>query len=70
MAKTNTDYDAVSRTYALFIEEGKVVPRHAEVPPAGLAAMLQAMIELGDLPGPTAEISRYYDPSYVQAAKQ
>lgn len=69
-ARTNTDRAAVERTYALFIEEGKVIPRHAAVPVAGLNVMLQAMIELGDLPGPTADPARYMDNSYVQAASQ
>ena len=52
------------------IEEGKVLPRHAEIPVQGLEAYVQAMIELGDLPGPTADVARYVDLSVVQAAQQ
>jgi ABC-type nitrate/sulfonate/bicarbonate transport system substrate-binding protein len=70
MERTNTDYSAVSRTYAVYIEEGKVLPRHAEIPVQGLEAYVQAMIDLGDLPGPTANVARYVDLSVVQAAQQ
>ena len=57
--RTNAERSAAARTYAVFIEEGKVVPRQAAVPVEGLQAMLNAMIELGDLPGPTADPARY-----------
>ena len=69
-ARTNTDRSAVARTYAVMIEEGRVIPRRAEVPLGGLEAMLRSMIELGDLPGPTASPSRYIDLSIVQDAQQ
>src|SRR5262249_27545600 len=53
MARTKSEREPAARTYTVFIEEGKIVPRHAEVPMQGLEAMLQAMVELGDLSGPT-----------------
>ncbi|SRR5579884_394296 len=68
--RTRAERDAAARTYAVYVEEGQVFPRHAEVPRAGLEAMLQAMVELGDLPGPTVDAARYVDPSFVQAAEQ
>jgi ABC-type nitrate/sulfonate/bicarbonate transport system substrate-binding protein len=68
--RTNTDRAAVARTYAVYFQEGSVVPRNAEVPVAGLEAYLQAMVELGDLPGPRAEVARYGDPSFGQAARR
>ncbi|HLH26113.1 MAG TPA: ABC transporter substrate-binding protein [Chloroflexota bacterium] len=66
---TNTERSAVARTYEVYIEQGKVVPQHAAVPVEGLQEYLNAMIELGDLPGPTADPARYIDLSYVQAAE-
>jgi len=69
VGRTKAERDAAARTYTVYVEEGKVLPRHAEVPMAGLEAMLQAMIELGDLPGPTADAARYVDPSFVAAAR-
>jgi hypothetical protein len=68
-ARTRVDRSAAARTYTVFVEEGKVLPRHAEVPVRGLEALLQSMIELGDLPGPPNP-ARYFDSSYVQAARQ
>ncbi|HZR97991.1 MAG TPA: ABC transporter substrate-binding protein [Chloroflexota bacterium] len=68
--RTNTERSAVARTYAVYIEEGKVVPRHAAVPVEGLQEYLNAMIELGDLPGPTADPARYIDLSYTEAAER
>jgi hypothetical protein len=70
MARTRSERDAASKTYSVFIEEGKIVPRHAEIPVQGLEAMLQAMVELGDLPAPAPSPTRYIDQSFVQAAKQ
>jgi ABC-type nitrate/sulfonate/bicarbonate transport system substrate-binding protein len=69
-AHTKVERSAAARTYTVFIEEGKVLPRHAEVPVPGLEAFLQAMIELGDLPGPTPNAARYIEPSYGQLARQ
>jgi ABC-type nitrate/sulfonate/bicarbonate transport system substrate-binding protein len=69
-ARTNTERSAVTRTYAVMIEEGRVIPRRAEVPLGGLEVMLRSMIELGDLPGPTANPNRYIDLSIVQDAQQ
>ena len=43
---------------------------HADVSPAGLDVFLKAMIELEDLPGPTADPARYVDLSYVQEAQR
>jgi ABC-type nitrate/sulfonate/bicarbonate transport system substrate-binding protein len=68
--RTNTERSAAARTYGVFIEEGKVVPRGAAVPVEGLQEMLNAMIELGDLPGPTADPARYVDLTVAQAAQQ
>jgi len=70
MARTRSERDAAAKTYTVFIEEGKIVPRHAEIPVQGLEAMLQAMVELGDLPAPAPSTARYIDLSYVQAAKE
>jgi NitT/TauT family transport system substrate-binding protein len=67
---TKVERSAAARTYGVFIEEGKVLPRGAEIPIQGLEAFLQAMIELGDLPGPTPNAARYIDLSYGQAARQ
>ncbi len=69
MERTKADRDAVAKTYTVFVEEGKVLPRHAEASLPGLQTFLQAMIELGDLPGPTADPLRYVDPSFVAEAK-
>jgi ABC-type nitrate/sulfonate/bicarbonate transport system substrate-binding protein len=68
--RTNTERTAAARTYGVYIEEGKIVPRHVAVPVDGLQEYLKAMIELGDLPGPTADPARYVDLSYTQAAQQ
>ena len=70
MERSKADRDAVTKTYAVYVEEGKVLPRHAEVSLPGLQTFLQAMIELGDLPGPTADPARYVDLSVAQAAQQ
>jgi ABC-type nitrate/sulfonate/bicarbonate transport system substrate-binding protein len=70
MERTKADRDAVAKTYTVYVEEGKVLPRHAEASLPGLQLFLQAMIELGDLPGPTADPLRYVDPSFVDEAKK
>jgi ABC-type nitrate/sulfonate/bicarbonate transport system substrate-binding protein len=69
MERTKADRDAVAKTYAVYVEEGKVIPRYAEASLPGLEQFLQAMIDLGDLPGPTADPLRYVDPSFVAEAK-
>jgi ABC-type nitrate/sulfonate/bicarbonate transport system substrate-binding protein len=68
--RTNTERTAVSRTYGVYIEEGKVIPERAQVPVEGLRAMLETLIELGDLPGPTVDPQRYIDLSYGQEAQR
>jgi ABC-type nitrate/sulfonate/bicarbonate transport system substrate-binding protein len=68
--RTNTDLAAVTRTYAVYIEEGKVIPERAQVPVEGLRAMLETMVELGDIPGPTADPQKYVDLTYGQEAQQ
>ncbi len=68
--RTNTERSAAARTYTVFIEEGKVIPRGAAIPVAGLETYLQAMIDLGDLPGPTPNAARYIDLSYGEEARQ
>ncbi len=70
MERTKADRDAVAKTYTVYVEEGKVLPRYAEASLPGLELFLQAMIELGDLPGPTADPLRYVDPSFVDEAKR
>lgn len=70
VARMNTPRDAVVRTYALYVEEAKIYPRYAEVPAAGLDVFLKAMIELDDLPGPTADPARYVELSFVREARQ
>jgi ABC-type nitrate/sulfonate/bicarbonate transport system substrate-binding protein len=69
-SRTNTERSAVARTYAVYIEEGKVVPERAQVPVEGLRAMLETMVELGDLPGPTVDPQRYIDLTYGQEAQR
>src|SRR5262249_14409385 len=66
----NLSRATVARTYTVDVEEGRIFPRQAEVPMAGLGVFVQAMIELGDLPGPTADLARYVDASFVQEARQ
>ncbi|HEY7066839.1 MAG TPA: ABC transporter substrate-binding protein [Chloroflexota bacterium] len=70
MERTKTDHDAVSKTYTVYIEEGKVLPRHAEVSLPGLETFLKAMVDLGDLPATAADPLRYVDPSFVEEAKR
>jgi ABC-type nitrate/sulfonate/bicarbonate transport system substrate-binding protein len=68
--RTNTDLAAITRTYAVYIEEGKVIPERAQVPVEGLRAMLETMVELGDIPGPIADPQKYVDLTYGQEAQQ
>ena len=70
VARMGTARDAVARTYALYIEEARIYPRAADVSLAGLDVFLNAMIELADLPGPTADPARYVDLSFVQEAQR
>jgi len=70
VARMGTDRDAVVRTYALYVEEARIYPHAADVSLAGLDVFLKAMIELEDLPGPTADPARYVDLSFVQEAQR
>ncbi|HLH21854.1 MAG TPA: ABC transporter substrate-binding protein [Chloroflexota bacterium] len=52
-------------TYELYVEQMHSFPPGGHINPAGVQAVLDALVDLGQLTAPTAPPSKYVDPSYV-----
>ena len=53
-------------TYELYIERARSFPEGMRPDPAGVQAVLDSLVELGDLTRPTPPVSKYVDPTYVE----
>ena len=52
-------------TYELYIERERSFPEGMRPNPAGLQAVLDSLVELGDLTSPTPPIGKYVDTTYI-----
>jgi ABC-type nitrate/sulfonate/bicarbonate transport system substrate-binding protein len=53
-------------TYELYIERARSFPEGMRPDPAGVQAVLDSLVELGDLTRPTPPVSKYVDATYVE----
>ena len=53
-------------TYELYIERAHSFPEGMRPDPAGVQAVLDSLVELGDLTRPTPPVSKYVDTAYVE----
>jgi ABC-type nitrate/sulfonate/bicarbonate transport system substrate-binding protein len=67
-AGTRTDEAVAEKTYALYIDEMQAIPRNGEVSLPGMAAVLEAMLDVGTLEGPAPPPERFVDESYLRKA--
>lgn len=67
-AGTRTDEAVAEKTYALYIDELQAIPRNGEVSLPGMAAVLEAMLDVGTLEGPAPPPERFVDESYLRKA--
>ncbi|HZR97984.1 MAG TPA: ABC transporter substrate-binding protein [Chloroflexota bacterium] len=57
-------------TYELYVEQARSFPPGGRINPAGVQAVLDALVDLGQLTAPTPPPSKYVDPSYVERYSQ
>jgi ABC-type nitrate/sulfonate/bicarbonate transport system substrate-binding protein len=53
-------------TYELYVEQARSFPPGGHINPAGVQAVLDALVDLGQLTAPTPPPSKYVDPSYLE----
>jgi ABC-type nitrate/sulfonate/bicarbonate transport system substrate-binding protein len=53
-------------TYELYVERERSFPESMRPSPAGVQAVLDSLVELGDLTAPTPPITKYVEPTYVE----
>jgi len=57
-------------TYDLYVEQTRSFPPGGRINPAGVQAVLDALVDLGDLATPTPPPSKYVDPTYIDRYAQ
>ena len=64
--RTRQSADDVRATYELYVERERAFPVGARPTPDGVQAVLDALVEMGELQRPTPPIGKYVDTSYVE----
>jgi ABC-type nitrate/sulfonate/bicarbonate transport system substrate-binding protein len=64
--RTRLSAEDARATYELYVERERAFPEGGRINPSGVQAVLDALVDLGDLRVPTAPPSRYVEPSYVE----
>jgi hypothetical protein len=62
--------DYARRTYEQWVVAEEFFPRDGEVPPAGLQAMEDLLLESGEATAPLLSRDRYLDLRYLERARQ
>jgi ABC-type nitrate/sulfonate/bicarbonate transport system substrate-binding protein len=69
-AQTRLAPEDARATYELYIERERSFPEGMRPNPAGVQAVLDSLVELGDLTAPSPPISKYVDTTYVERYSQ
>jgi ABC-type nitrate/sulfonate/bicarbonate transport system substrate-binding protein len=64
--KTRLSPEDARATYELYVERERPFPPGGRINPAGVQAVLDALVELGELTPPTPPPSKYVEPGYVE----